>query len=181
MSSWKIDTSHTDVTFAVKHMMVTTVRGKFADVTGTLEADPNDPTSARGTIRIGIASINTGSELRDNHLRSADFFDAEHHPEATFAITSITRRGDSYEVTGDLTIRGITRPVTLTSELLGYYTSMEGAKRAGFSASGTINRRDWGLDWNVALETGGWLVSDEIRLTIDAALEQVRVARDAAA
>jgi polyisoprenoid-binding protein YceI len=181
MSTWKIDTSHTDITFAAKHMMVTTVRGRFAGVTGSLEADPNDPTTARGTIRIAIASISTGSEFRDNHLRSADFFDAEQHPEATFAITSVARRGDEYEVTGDLTIRGVTRPVTLKSELLGFYTSMEGAKRAGFSASGKINRRDWGLDWNVALETGGWLVGDEIKLTIDAAFEEVRLAQDAAA
>lgn len=181
MTTWKIDTSHTDVTFAVKHMMVTTVRGRFADVTGEIEGDPNDLTTARGEIRIGVASINTGTEFRDNHLRGADFFDAEHFPTATFRITGVVRHGDDLDVTGELTIRGATRPVTLKAEHLGFYSSMEGARRAGFSASGKINRKDFGLDWNVALESGGWLVGDEIRLTVDVALEEARLAQAAAA
>jgi polyisoprenoid-binding protein YceI len=177
MTTWKIDTTHTDVTFAAKHMMVTTVRGKFGDVSGEIEVDPNDPSTARGEIRIAVASLNTGTQFRDDHLRSADFFDVGNHPYATFAITDVKARGDEYEVTGDLTIRGVTRPFTFKAELLGYYRSMEGAKRVGFSAAAKLNRKDWGLNWNVALESGGWLVGDEVKLTIDAAFEEVREAR----
>jgi polyisoprenoid-binding protein YceI len=173
-TTWKLDPSHTDITFAAKHMMVTTVRGKFADVSGQITADRDDPTSARGEIEIDVASLNTGSEFRDNHLRSADFFDAENHPKARFVITAIERDDDEYKVAGDLTIRGVTRPVTLKAELLGFYTSMEGAPRVGFSAKAKLNRKDWGLNWNVALEQGGWLVGDEIKLTIDAAFEEAR-------
>jgi polyisoprenoid-binding protein YceI len=172
MNTWKIDTSHTDVTFAAKHMMVTTVRGKFADVSGEIQADPGDPTSGRGEIRIGLASVNTGSEFRDNHLRSADFFDVENHPTATLVVTSVRPRGGDFDVSGELMIHGVTRPVTLNTELLGFYSSMEGARRAGFSASVTLNRKAWGLGWNVALESGGWLVSEEIKITIDAAFEE---------
>ena len=182
--TWKLDTSHTDVTFAAKHMMVTTVRGKFAEVAGEITADPADPTSARGEIEIGLASLNTGSEMRDNHLRSADFFDVANHPTATFRIRELVARGgrgDEYDIVGDLTIRGTTRPLTLKAELLGFYKSMEGASRAGFSAEARLNRKEWGLNWNMALESGGWLVSDDIKLTIDAAFEEVRDARELAA
>lgn len=181
MSTWTIDTSHTDVTVAAKHMMVTTVRGKFADVAGEIEADPNDPTTARGEVRIGVASLNTGSEFRDQHLRSADFFDVDQHPTATFRITDVRARGDEYDVTGELTIRGVTKPITMRAELLGFYTSMEGARRVGFAATARLNRRDWGLNWNVALESGGWLVGDEIKLTIDAVFEEARDAQRVAA
>lgn len=181
MRTWKIDTSHTDVTFAAKHMMVTTVRGKFADVTGEIQADPGDPTSSRGEIRVGLASLNTGSEFRDTHLRSADFFDVENNPTATLAITNVRQRGDEFEVTGDLTMHGLTKPVTLQTELLGFYSSMEGARRVGFSASVTLSRKAWGLGWNVALESGGWLVSDEVKISIDAAFEEAREAAPASA
>jgi polyisoprenoid-binding protein YceI len=177
-TTWKLDPSHTDITFAAKHMMVTTVRGKFANVDGHLTADRDDPTSARGEIEIDVASLNTGSEFRDNHLRSADFFDVESHPKARFVITAVEPDGDDYEITGDLTIRGVTQPVTLKAELLGFYTSMEGAPRVGFAAMTKLNRKDWGLNWNVALEQGGWLVGDEIKLTIDAAFEEAREARE---
>ncbi len=173
MTTWKLDTSHTDITFAAKHMMVTTVRGKFSEVTGEIDADREDPTTARGVIQIGVASLSTGSDMRDNHLRSADFFDAENHPTATFAITEIKPRGgDEFEVIGDLTIRGRSKPIALRTELLGFYTSMDGKPRAGFSATGKLNRKEFGLNWNVALESGGWLVGDDIKLTIDAAFEQ---------
>lgn len=177
MGTWKLDSSHTDITFSAKHMMVTTVRGRFANVRGELQADPSDLTTARGEIRIGIASLSTGSDYRDNHLRSADFFDAEAHPEATFRITAIEPRVDGLDVVGDLTIRGVTRPLTLQTEVLGFYASMEGARRAGFSASASLHRKDWGLNWNVGLESGGWLVGEDVRLTIDAAFEEVPVAR----
>ena len=181
MTTWKIDTAHTDVVFAAKHMMVTTVRGKLGDVSGSIETEGDDASSARGEIAIGVASLNTGSDYRDKHLRSADFFDAEAHPIATFRLTSVTPHGDELDVAGDLTIRGTTRPVVLRAESLGFYVSMEGARRAGFSATGTIDRKAFGLDWNVALETGGWLVGDDIKLTIDAAFEEAKVALPVAA
>lgn len=174
MSTWTIDGSHTDITFAAKHMMVTTVRGRFADVSGQIEADREDPTGARGEVTIDVASLNTGSAMRDDHLRSADFFDVANHPTASFRITDVATRGEAFDVEGDLTIRGVTRPVTMKADLLGFYSSMEGASRVGFSAELKLNRKDWGLGWNVALESGGWLVGDEVKLTIDAAFQEAR-------
>lgn len=177
MSTWKIDSSHTDVTFAAKHMMVTTVRGRFGEVSGEIVADREDPTSARGEITIDVASLSTGSQMRDDHLRSADFFDVANHPTATFRITDVVARDDdAFDVQGDLTIRGVTRRVTMKADLLGFYSSMEGAPRVGFSAELELNRKDWDLGWNVALESGGWLVGEEVKLTIDAAFEEVREA-----
>lgn len=173
-TTFAIDPAHTDVLFSAKHMMVTTVRGKFHDVSGTIELDEADPTSATGSFSINVASLNTGVEQRDGHLRSADFFDAENHPTATFATTAITPKGgDDYAVTGDLTIRGVTLPVTFDVEFLGFYTGMNGARRAGFHGTGKLNREAFGLTWNVALESGGWLVGKEIKLELDLAFEQV--------
>ena len=127
-TNWNLDTTHTDVIFAVKHMMVTTVRGKFGTVSGTLQLDPENPTASTGSFTIAAASLNTGVEQRDGHLRSADFFDVEKFPEITFVSTAVTPRGGTdYAVTGDLTVRGITRPVTLDTEYLGLYASMGGA------------------------------------------------------
>ena len=178
VTTWNIDPAHTDVVFAAKHMMVTTVRGKFGDVSGTLSLDEENPAASTGAFSIAVASLNTGVEQRDGHLRSADFLDAENHPTATFSTTSITPRGGKdYAVTGDLTIRGTTRPVTFDVELLGFYTGMNGARRAGFHATGKINREDFGLNWNVALETGGWLVGKDIKLEFDLAAEQAEAAR----
>jgi polyisoprenoid-binding protein YceI len=171
-TTWNIDPAHTDVLFSAKHMMVTNVRGKFADVSGTISLDEENPTASTGSFTVAVASLNTGVEQRDGHLRSADFFDAENHPNATFASTRVEARGgNDYTVTGDLTIRGTTRPVTFEVELLGFYTGMNGARRAGFHATGKINREDFGLNWNVALETGGWLVGKDIKLELDLAVE----------
>jgi polyisoprenoid-binding protein YceI len=170
-TTWNLDTTHTDVIFAAKHMMVTTVRGKFGTVSGSLQLDPENPTDGRGSFTIAAASLNTGVEQRDGHLRGADFFDVERYPEITFVSTSVTARGgSSYAVVGDLTIRGTTRPVTLDVEYLGLYTSMGGARRAGFHGTAKINREDWGLTWNMVLDTGGLLVSKEIRLEIEVEL-----------
>jgi len=181
MTTWKIDPAHTDVVFAAKHMMVTTVRGKFADVSGTIETEGDDASTARGEISIAVASLNTGNDYRDKHLRGTDFFDAEAHPVATLRLTGVTPRGGELDVAGDLTIRGTTKPIVLRAEALGFYASMEGVRRAGFSATGKIDRKAFGLDWNVALETGGWLVGDEIKLTIDVAFEEAKVALGVAA
>ncbi len=177
-TTWNIDPAHTDVVFSTKHMMVTTVRGTFADVRGTITLDVENPAASTGEFTIGVASLNTGVEPRDAHLRSADFFDAENHPTATFTATTISAKGgNDYVVTGDLTIRGVTRPVSFDVELLGFYTGMNGARRAGFHATGKINREEFGLNWNVALETGGWLVGKDVRLELDLAIEEAAAAR----
>lgn len=177
-TSWNIDPAHTDVVFSAKHMMVTTVRGKFHDVSGTITLDEENPASSTGTFTVGVASLNTGVEPRDAHLRSADFFDAENHPTATFTTTRIDAKGgNDYRVTGDLTIRDTTLPVTFDVELLGFYTGMDGARRAGFHGTGKIAREDFGLGWNVALESGGWLVGKEVRLELDIAIQEAAAAK----
>lgn len=177
VTTWNIDPAHTDVQFSAKHMMVTTVRGKFSAVEGSITLDEANPASSTGHFTIGVASLNTGVEQRDGHLRSADFFDTENHPTATFTATTVESKGGSdYLVGGDLTIRGTTRPVTFDVELLGFYTGMDGARRAGIHVTGRINREDFGLTWNVALESGGWLVGKDIKLELDLAVEQAKPA-----
>lgn len=173
MTTFQIDPAHTDIGFSARHMMVTKVRGKFTEVRGTVDFDEADPTRSTAEIVIGAASIDTGVGPRDAHLRSADFLDAEQYPQLVIRTTSIAPgSGGRYTVTADATVRGVTRPVELDAELLGFYTSMQGARRVGVSARTTINRKDWGLDWNVALETGGWLVSEQIAFEIELALEE---------
>ena len=181
-TTFKIDPAHTDIAFSAKHMMVTTVRGKFDGVDGELHLDETEPTRSTGEIRVQTASLSTGFEARDQHLRSADFFDVEHHPFIVFRSTAIEQRDDDrFRITGDLTIRETTRPVTLEAELLGFYPGLDGGRRVGLSARTKINRKDWGLNWNVALESGGWLVGEEIKLEIDvAATEAAASAADAA-
>ncbi len=173
VTTWHTDPAYTDIQFSAKHMMVTTVRGKFADVDGSLTLDETDPAASSGSFTVRAASLTTGNEQRDGHLRSADFFDAEAHPEITFVSTAVTptRSGD-YAVTGDLTIRGTTHAATFDVEFLGLYQGFQG-RRAGFHATTRLNREDWGLTWNVTLETGGWLVGKEIKLEIDLALDEV--------
>jgi len=174
MTTWNIDTAHTQVNFSAKHMMVTTVRGTFHDVTGTIELDENDPTRSRGEFRVKAASVDTNFGARDTHLRSADFFDAQQFPEIVFVTTAVEpRTGDAYTVTGDLTIRDVTLPVSFDVELEGIVKGMSGARHAGFSAKTKIAREDWGLNWNVALEQGGWLVGKEIKLEIAIAADEV--------
>ena len=172
-TTWNLDTTHTDVIFAAKHMMVSTVRGKFATVAGALELDPENPTASRGSFTVKAASLNTGVEQRDGHLRSGDFFDAETYPDITFVATGVTHKGgDDYQVTGDLTVKDVTKAFTFEVEFLGFFTSMGGSRRAGFHATGKLNREEFGLVWNVALETGGWLVGKDIKLEIDLAVEE---------
>jgi polyisoprenoid-binding protein YceI len=173
LTDWTIDAAHTDVLFSAKHMMVTTVRGKFNDVDGTLSLDETDPTRSSADIRIGADSLNTGSDPRDGHLRSADFFDVERFPFITFRSTSVEHvRGDDYRITGDLTIKETTRPATFDATFLGFYAGMDGGRRAGLSARAKINRKDWGLGWNVALEAGGWLVGEDVTIEIEVAVDQ---------
>jgi polyisoprenoid-binding protein YceI len=168
ITQWRIDPSHTSVGFAVKHMMISTVRGHFGAVDGTVRADPNDWTQSSIEVSIQADSIHTREEKRDAHLRSADFFDVEQYPTITFKSIRIDAAGGHrYRVIGDLTIRGVTKPVTLDVTEEGQGKDPWGGERAGFSASGTIDRSAFGLNWNQALELGGWLVGNEIKIVLD--------------
>jgi polyisoprenoid-binding protein YceI len=167
--TWTLDPAHSSVTFSAKHMMVTTVRGSMQIRDVDLDFDAEDPTASSVRVNLDAASINTGQEARDQHLRSADFLDVEQHPTIAFASTRIERSGDDYLIHGDLTIRGETRPVVLDAAFAGIVPNMQGGQRAAFSARTTIDREDFGLTWNVALEQGGWLVSKGIGIEIELA------------
>jgi polyisoprenoid-binding protein YceI len=166
-ATWQIDPSHTTVGFAVKHMVVTTVKGHFGKVSGSIELDEADPTNSTIRAEIEAASIDTRWPDRDAHLRSADFLDAERHPTLTFRGTKVERAGGRFKVYGDLTIRGISRPVTLKAEFNGIGHDPWGGTRAGFSAEGKLDRKLWNMTWNGALEAGGLLVGDEVKLSLD--------------
>jgi polyisoprenoid-binding protein YceI len=176
MSNWDLDPAHSQIEFAVKHMMVTTVRGQFRKFTVAVDFDEANPERSTVEAHIDASSIDTGMEARDAHLRSADFFDADQYPELTFRSTHIARRGDGYEIDGDLTIRGETRPVTLEAEIGGVVPNMQGGRRAAFAATTKISRKAWGLTWNVALESGGFLVGDDIKISLDVAVLQAEAA-----
>jgi polyisoprenoid-binding protein YceI len=168
---YEVDPNHTSVEFAGKHMMVTTVRGRFRQFTARVEVEDDDPTTARVTASIKTASLDTAVDQRDAHLRSPDFFDVERYPELTYVSTSIGPVGDHrYRVTGDLTIKDQTRPVTLDVEVEERFNDPFGNERIGVSATGKLNRRDWGLTWNQVLEAGRLLVGDQIKLEIEGAL-----------
>ena len=175
-NTWKIDPAHTDVAFSAKHMMVTTVRGKFDEVEGELTLDEADPTATAGEIRVSAASLSTGFDARDQHLRSADFLDAAEYPWIVARVTKVEPRGDDFRVAADVTIRDVTRPVTFDAEFNGIVPGMRGGRHAGFHLTAKVNREEWGLNWNVALEAGSWLVGREIRLDIDVAADEVAVA-----
>ena len=169
--SWQIDPAHSSVDFAVKHMMFTTVRGRFKDVKGIIEVDEQNPDRSTVNVEIGAASIDTGSADRDGHLRSADFLDVEKHPALTFRSKRIEgamkKEGDKFRIVGDLTIRGTTMEVALDAVYEGTGKDPWGGTRGGARATATIDRRDWGLKWNQALETGGILVANELRIEIE--------------
>ena len=164
--TWKIDPGHAEVAFIGRHLMFTKVRGRFTEVSGTVVI-ADEPGASSVEVTIGMASVTSGSQERDDHLRSADLFDVEAFPTATFRSTAVDWQGDRAEVTGDLTIRDVTRPVVLSVEFSGAATDPWGGRRAVFSASTEIDREDWGITWNMALETGGILVSKRIRIEID--------------
>jgi polyisoprenoid-binding protein YceI len=167
-TTWKLDPTHSHIEFSAKHMMITTVKGRFADFEGAVTGTPESPAGATVTVTIKTASIDTRTDQRDGHLRSADFLDAEKFPTIAFRSTKIAGTKDKFTLTGDLTIRDVTRPVTLDVTFEGQGADPWGGTRAGFNATGKIDRRDFGLTWNQALETGGVLVSNEIKLHIDA-------------
>jgi polyisoprenoid-binding protein YceI len=173
VTTWTIDPSHTLIEFGVKHMMVSTVKGRFTGVQGTITADEQNPANSHAEVTIDATSITTGNEQRDAHLRSADFLDAETYPSITFTSTRVQPTSDTtFDVTGDLTIRGTTRQVTLGVELNGRGISPYGQEVAGLSAATTLNRHEFGLNWNVALEAGGVLVGPTAKVAIE--LEAVR-------
>lgn len=167
---WKVDPAHSEVGFKVKHMMFTTVSGRFDKYDATVTMDGDNLETAQAEFSADIASINTANDERDKHLRSADFFNADTNPKLTFRSTSIRKVGDDYEMTGDLTMNGITKPVTVKVEYSGKMTDPWGNPKIGLNIDGKIKRSDWGLNWNSMLETGGVLVSDEVRLNIEVQL-----------
>jgi polyisoprenoid-binding protein YceI len=164
---WEIDPAHTEVAFIGRHFMLTKVRGRFTGVSGVIEV-AEEPGASTVEVTIDMASVESGSQARDDHLRSQDFFDAAAHPTATFSGHAADWQGTRGLLTGKLTIRGVTRPVTLATEYLGHAADPWGGQRAVFTAEGTLNREDWGLTWNMPLDNGGLLVSKEIRIEIEA-------------
>jgi polyisoprenoid-binding protein YceI len=171
-TTWIIDAAHSEVAFAVKHLMISTVKGRFAKVQGSVRFGET-LTAPEVDVLIQVPSIITGDDKRDAHLRSADFFDAETHPTMTFRGRRIEGDPSSrFTLHGDLTIRGTTRPVTLAVTSQGRAADPWGGQRMGFTATTTINRKDFGLTWNVGLEAGGVLVGDDVRITVDTQLVQ---------
>jgi len=165
---YDLDTTHTQLGFTARHAMVTKVRGTFAEFEGQLHIDGSDPTASSGYLRMLAHSIDTGVQQRDEHLRSNDFFDMANFPEVTFTSTSVEHVADSdYRITGELTIKDITKPVTMDMTYTGFATDPFGNKRLGLEGSVTINRKDWGLNWNASLEAGGVLVSEKIQINVD--------------
>lgn len=167
--TWTLDKAHSKIGFTAKHLMVTKVRGHFEDFDATVEI-AEDLAESRIEVSLDAASITTGATDRDEHLRSADFLDVENHPKLRFVSTDITSDGEVWKLTGDLTIRDVTRAVTLDVTYEGSATDPWGNEHVGFTASTKVNREDWGLTWNAALEGGGWLVSKDVTLDIEGQL-----------
>ncbi len=168
MATWKIDNTHSEIAFKVKHLVISTVTGKFTSFEGTIESETDDFKDAKIDFTADIDSITTGNEQRDGHLKSADFFDAGSHPKLEFHSTSFTHKsGNDYQLTGDLTLRGTTKPVTLAVEFGGIQNDFYGNTVAGFELTGKINRQDYGLAWSAVTEAGGIVVADEVKLLIN--------------
>jgi len=171
---WAIDPAHSKAGFRVKHLMISNVDGVFTTFSGEVLTEGEDFSSASISFKMDASSVDTGMSDRDSHLKSPDFFDAEKYPELTFANGKLRDLGDdTYELTGDLTMKGITHPVTLTAEFGGTMKDPWGNLKAGFTVTGKLNRKNWGLNWNAALETGGVLVSEEVKLNCDIQLARV--------
>jgi polyisoprenoid-binding protein YceI len=171
--TWNIDAVHSEVSFVVRHMMVSKVRGYFTDFSGTI-VTADEPTDSSVTATIALNSIDTRNEQRDNHIRSADFFDVESHPTMTYRSTSLSGNGENWTVEGELSLHGITRSVPLSLELNGFTADPFGGQRVGFSATAEINRRDFGIDISMPMDGGGVVVGDKIAITleVEAVLDQ---------
>jgi len=163
---WQLDTAHSSVTFSVRHMMVAKVRGRFTSFQAEI-VSAEDPARSSVTATVDMASVDTNDAGRDEHLRNNDFFDVAHHPTMSFVSTGIEDAGDGYLLRGDLTIKGVTRPVTFDLEVGGVGQDPWGNTKAGFTAEATINRKDFGMEYNAALETGGVLVGDKVSIVLD--------------
>ena len=172
-TTWEIDPSHSLVEFSVRHMMFSTVKGRFTGLQGTIIDVADDPTRSSVQVSIDATSVTTGDDNRDSHLRSADFFNVEQYPTITFASRRIEGSREQFTVSGELTINGVTREVALDATFNGAATNPFGKTVAGFSAETKINRKDWGLNWNAPLEAGGVLVSDQVKLNLE--VQAVRV------
>lgn len=166
-TKWAVDPAHSSVDFSIKHMMIANVKGSFKQFDATIDADPTDLTTATIQFSVDLASVDTRNEDRDNHLRSGDFFDVENNPKMTFTATNITRKDeDEYEVTGDLNLHGVTKQETFAVTFEGQGLDPWGNQKVGFSAVGAIKRSEYNLTWNAALETGGVLVGDKVKIDI---------------
>lgn len=164
--TWTVDPSHSTIGFVARHLMVSKVRGHFASFSGTLTI-ASDPFNSKVEATVHIASVTTGDDSRDGHLKSADFFDLEKYPNMTLVSTGIEKNGSDYLLRTDLTINGVTKPVDFELEFNGVSADPWGGTRAGFSAEADVNRKDWGLEWNVALEAGGVLVGDKVKIQLE--------------
>ena len=167
LTKWVLDPTHSEVQFKVKHLVISTVTGSFKKFEGTLETENDDFTGAEVNISLDVDSIDTNQDQRDGHLKSADFFDAEKYPTITFKSTSFEKDGSDYTLKGDITIKDVTKPITLTAEHGGSATDFYGNTKAGFDVVGKINRKDFGLTWSATTEAGGVVVGDEIKLAIN--------------
>ena len=166
---WSVDPAHTKVGFVARHMMVTKVRGSFTDYSADIIV-ADDPLQSTINVEVQMASVNTGDDTRDGHLRTNDFFDIENHPTMTLRSTGFERKGDDFVMHTELTIKGITKPVDFDLEFGGVAQDPWGGTRAGFEASAVVNRKDWGIEWNAPLEAGGLLVGDKVTLELDVEL-----------
>lgn len=177
MTIWTIDTTHSEIGFKIKHLVISTVSGKFTSFEGKLEGEPGDLENAKISFTADIDSIHTGNEQRDGHLKSADFFDAAKYAKLSFVSAKIEHKdGNDYKVTGDLTIKNVTRSVTLNVEFGGTQNNFYGQTVAGFEITGKINRQDFGLTWSAVTEAGGIVVSDEVKLVVNTELVKEAVA-----
>src|SRR5690625_121466 len=168
MSTWNIDVSHTNLGFTIRHMMVSKVRGNFTDFEGKIEGDPEDLATSKVAFKVDMNSINTNSEDRDNHLRSPDFFETEKYPAMTFNSRKVVKTSeDEFDLIGDLTIKDVTKEVTFKTEYEGKATNPWGQPVVGFTVEGEVDRKEFGLTWNQALETGGFMVGDKIKIVIE--------------
>ncbi len=170
--TWNLDSTHTQIQFSVKHMMISTVRGKFEVFSAEANIDLDDFSKSTVSAEVDAASVQTGVEQRDTHLKSADFFDAENHPKLKLVSTKISRNGDDVEITADLTIRGVTKSVVLKGDVSGPAKDPWGSNRVGVSVSASLPREDFGLTWNQALEAGGVLVAKTVKIEIEAQFVQ---------
>lgn len=164
--TYNFDVNHSNIGFSVRHMMLATVPGKFTEFTGTIVYDEQDVTKSSINVTIDAASINTNNDRRDNHLRSADFFDVENHPEITFTSKAVKKTADGFVAVGDLTIRGVTKEVNLPFQILGTVIDTRGNKRIGAEATLTINRQDFNVSWSKSLDNGSLVASDEVKISI---------------